>query len=156
VLEIELPTEFNASHERAVIDYLSNRLSGRKAWVQAFAAFDILDQAVLVTENERTTFRQLYQLVVDRVLADTYIDELLVLDNVAQESPALWARFARQIVQEVVQRGWRRPDVPATRRSAAGARLLHCSPICRRTHVHARCDASTARLGADQRRYRRG
>ena len=32
-----------------------------------------------------------------------------------QESPALWARFARQIVQEVSRRGWRRPDVPASR-----------------------------------------
>jgi hypothetical protein len=43
VLQIKLPTEFNANHERAVIDYLSNRLSGREAWAQAFAAFDILD-----------------------------------------------------------------------------------------------------------------
>ena len=115
VLQIELPPEFTASHELAVIHYLSNHLSGSQAWAQAFAAFDILDQAVLVTKDERTTFRQLYQQVVDRVLADTYIDELLELGDVGREGPALWARFARQIVQEVAQRGWRRPDVPATR-----------------------------------------
>jgi hypothetical protein len=115
VLQIELPAAFDASHERAVIDYLSDRLSGRQAWAHAFVAFDILEQAVLVTEDGRTTFRQLYQQIVDQELADSYINELLALGDVVQESPALWARFARQIVQEVSQRGWRRPDVSASR-----------------------------------------
>jgi hypothetical protein len=100
VLQIELPSEFHASasHKRAVIDYLSSLLSGREAWAYAFAAFDILDHAVLVTEDGRATFRQFYQQIVDSVLADAYIDELLALGDVAQESPALWAHFARQIV----------------------------------------------------------
>jgi hypothetical protein len=116
-IQIELPARFDASHERAVIDYLTDRLAGREAWSRAFIAFDLLDEAVLVTEDGRTTFRQLYQQVVDQELADNYIDELLALADVRQDSPALWARFARRIVQEVTQRGWRRSDV-------SGARLL--------------------------------
>jgi hypothetical protein len=115
MFQIELPAAFDASHEQAVIDYLSDRLSGREAWARAFAAFDILDQAALVTEQEAATIRQLYQQVVDQGLADTYINELLALGDVALESPALWARFARRIVQEVAQRGWRQTDVPASR-----------------------------------------
>jgi hypothetical protein len=114
-IQIELPADFHGDHERVVIDYLANRLAGREAWSRAFVAFDILDLAVLVTEDERTTFRHLYQQIIDQELADTYIDELLALHDVAQESPALWARFARQIVQEVTGRGWRRPDIPETR-----------------------------------------
>jgi hypothetical protein len=114
-IQIELPADFDSVHERVVIDYLANRLVGREAWSRAFVAFDILDRAMVMTEDGRTSFRQLYQQIIDQELADTYIDELLALRDVIQESPALWARFARQIVREVTQRGWRRPDVPETR-----------------------------------------
>jgi hypothetical protein len=115
VLQIELPAIFDASHERTVIDYLSDRFSGREAWAHAFVAFDILEQAVVVTEDGRATFRQLYLQIVDQGLADSYIYELLSLDEVVHESPALWARFARQIMKEVSQRGLRRPDISASR-----------------------------------------
>lgn len=67
----------------------------------------------MITEAGRITFRALYQQVVDLELADSYIDELLVLGDVAQGSPAVWARFARTIVQEVARRGWRRSGGPA-------------------------------------------
>jgi hypothetical protein len=114
-IRIELPPGFDTNHERAVIDYLSDRLAGREAWAQAFAAFDLMDQAVVVTEAGRTTFRVLYQQVVDLELADRYIDELVALNDVVHDSPALWARFARRIVEGVTQRGWRRPDIPEMR-----------------------------------------
>jgi hypothetical protein len=61
VLQIELPPDFDATRERAAINCLSDRLAGREAWPQAFRAFDLLDQAVLVTDVSPTTFRALYQ-----------------------------------------------------------------------------------------------
>jgi hypothetical protein len=109
-LHIELPPEFDVAHEQAVGDYLADRLTGRDAWALAFAAFDLLDRAVLVTAAGRTTFRAVYRDLVDRPLADAYIDELLALGDVHAASPALWARYARRIVQAVTQRGWRRPE----------------------------------------------
>jgi len=98
-----------------VIGYLADHLYGRRGWAKAFEAFDLLDQAVLVTAQGHFTFRALYQQIVDRQMADAYLGELLTLPDVERQSPALWSRFARQIVSEFTQRGWRRSDVPETR-----------------------------------------
>jgi hypothetical protein len=115
LLRIELPSAFTPEHERAVFDYLAGRLVGRAAWSQAFRAFDLLDEAMLVTGHGRQTFRTAYRAVIEAGFVDGFIDELLALEDVAADSPALWARFARQIVQHVADRGWRRPDVPESR-----------------------------------------
>lgn len=117
LVEIQLPAGFTAAHEQRVIDYLAGRLRGGEAWRRAFAAFDLLDQALLVTGEGRHTFRTLYLEVVDSTLADDYLRELLALDDVNEESPALWSGYARQIVTECRRRGWREADLP-------GARLL--------------------------------
>jgi hypothetical protein len=85
-------------YEIAVIKYLTGDLHGRQDWQLAFAAFDQLDQASLETPDGRSTFRTLYLEVVDYQLADGYIRELLALDDVEKKSPALWSRYARQIV----------------------------------------------------------
>lgn len=114
-IQIQLPFGFGPDHERVVIDYLAGRLSGREAWARALEAFDLLDQAVLITAKGRHTFRALYQQMVDRRMADAYLGELLTLRDVKEQSPALWSRFARQIISEFTQRGWRRYDVPGTR-----------------------------------------
>jgi len=116
-MQIELPADFTAAHRRSVFDYLAGRLRGREAWRRVFAAFDHLDQALLVTGEARRTFRTIYLRVVDDAFADDYIDELLALEDVKDESPTLWARYARQIVAECRRRGWQEADVE-------GARLL--------------------------------
>jgi hypothetical protein len=117
LLEIQLPPGFTAAHEQRVIDYLAGRLRGRASWRLAFAAFDLLDQALLVTTEDRHAFRTLHLEVVDDAFADDYLRELLALDDVAGESPALWSGYARQIVAECRRRGWREDELP-------GARLL--------------------------------
>lgn len=117
MLEIQLPLGFTAANERRVVDYLAGRPRGGEAWRLAFAAFDLLDQALLVTAEGRHSFRALYLEVVDSAFADDYLRELLALDDVEGESPALWARYARQIVAECRRCGWREADLP-------GARLL--------------------------------
>ena len=92
-------------------------LRGRRAWQLAFAAYDLLDEAVLVTPDGRYSFRALYLEVVDRRMADDYIRGLLALDQVKKESPALWSLYARQVVAECQGRGWRSADF-------SGARIL--------------------------------
>jgi hypothetical protein len=115
MIQVQVPAHFSPDHERVAIDYLAGRLSGRQAWAKAFEAFDLLDQAVFILGEERYTFRQFYQRMVDHWLADAYLDELLKLHDVKRESEVLWARFARRIVAEFTRRGWRRSDVPETR-----------------------------------------
>lgn len=112
---IQLPANFTTEHEQAVVNYLAGRLHGRQEWQLAFVAFDLLDQAVLVTADSRYTFQALYSEVVDRQMADNYIRELLALDDVEKESPGLWSRYARQIVAEGQRRGWRQADLPGAR-----------------------------------------
>jgi len=114
-VKIQLPPGFGPDHEGVVVGYLAGHLYGREAWAKAFEAFDLLDQAALVTAQGYFTFRALYQRIVDRQMADNYLGELLTLRDVEQQSPALWSRFARQIVSEFRQRGWRRSDVPEAR-----------------------------------------
>ena len=106
-VHVELPPEFTVVHEHVVTDYLADRVVGRAAWTMVFTAFDLLARAILVTSTHRISFRALYLEVVDQPLADAYIEDLLTLGDVRQESPALWARYARRIVQQVAQRGWR-------------------------------------------------
>lgn len=110
-----MPADFTIEHEQAVISFLTGDLRGRQAWQLAFAAFDLLDQASLVKPDGRYTFRVLYLEVVDYKFADNYIQELLGLDDVEKESPALWSRYARQIVAECQRRGWRQADLPGAR-----------------------------------------
>lgn len=113
--EIQLPASFTAKHEQTVIGYLSGDLRGRQTWRLAFVAFDLLDQASLITPDGRYTFRTLYLEVVDHQMADDYLRELLILDDVEKESPALWSGYARQIVVECRRRGWQEANLPGAR-----------------------------------------
>ena len=114
-IEIRLPASFGPDHQTAVIDYLADRLIGRAAWAKAFEAFDLLDQATLATRCQRRTFRALYQQAIEQGLTDSYLRELLLLGDVERQGPALWASYARQIVDEATRRAWFRADVPETR-----------------------------------------
>lgn len=109
-LSIELPAAFDASHERAVIDFLTDRVTGAPAWERVFAAFDLLEAAVLVMDTGRRSFRAVYTLLVDQPMADAYLADLLALQDIRRESPALWASYARRIGQSLAERGWRRPE----------------------------------------------
>lgn len=113
--EIQVPADFTIKHEQAVINYLRGDLRGRRAWQLAFTAYDLLDDAALVTPDGRYTFRALYLEVVDYQMADDYIRELLALNDVERQSPALWSGYARQIVAECQRRGWRQVDLPGAR-----------------------------------------
>ncbi|MFP4441311.1 MAG: hypothetical protein ACLFVO_29110 [Chloroflexaceae bacterium] len=114
-IQIELPSGFRPDHEHAVIAYLTDRLRGQAQWLLLFEAIDLLDQAVAIITGNRITFRTLYQQLFDLVYANLYIDELLALNDVRQQSAMLWAKYARQIVSDMAQRGWQFADVPETR-----------------------------------------
>lgn len=113
---ISLPAGYSGRHQRTILKYL---VEGRHAlssaeWKIALSGFDMLHQAVVETETENLTFREVYQQHVDRPFADRYISELLRLRDVAQEHQAVRARFARAIVRRLTETGLRHPEVRAT------------------------------------------
>jgi len=114
-LQIRLPTGFGSKHEAAATAYLADQLRTREAWAVAFDAFDLLDQAILITDDGQRTFRDFYHQVVDQPMANRYLRELMNLNDVEEQSPTIWARYARGIVQEITARNLHRPDVPASR-----------------------------------------
>ncbi len=114
-LHIQLLPGFSADHEQAVTDYLAGGRLSRKTWRKTFEAFDLLDEAVLLSDTGRRTFRELYEQVVESRFADAFLRELIALRDVRGQSLELWARYARRISEEFVQRGWKMPDVPETR-----------------------------------------
>jgi hypothetical protein len=61
------------------------------------------------------SFRMLYQDEIDQQLAQSYLNELYTLDDLVTESPALWARYARQLLATIRQRGWLRAEIPQSR-----------------------------------------
>jgi hypothetical protein len=114
-IAIIVPPTFTDEDQGAVLEYLQNQLHGRVAWEQASIAFDRLNDASIVIDGVQVTFRNLYRQEIDQNLAQSYLNELVTLDDVATESPAIWARYARQIVAMLRQRGWLRAGLPETR-----------------------------------------
>lgn len=114
-IAIIIPLLFTDEDERAVLDYLHDQLRGPVAWDRASLAFDRLDKAALLIDGVQTTFRRLYQDEIDQHFAQSYLNELQTLDDLVTESPALWARYARQLMATIRQRGWLRAGIPESR-----------------------------------------
>ncbi len=115
-LRIHLPAGFTNDHQRLILKYL---VEGRTAlsqieWQLVLNGFNQLHQALVVTPEGATSFRQVYQAQVDRPFADAFIAELLRLPDVARDYPSLRARIAQAIVMRLRQGGLRRPDLPET------------------------------------------
>lgn len=114
-IAIIIPPFFTDEDERAVLDYLQDQLRGHASWDRASRAFDRLDEALLVGGGMQVSFRRLYREEIDLHLAQSYLNELQTLDDLVTESPALWARYARQLIATIRQRGWLRPGMPESR-----------------------------------------
>jgi hypothetical protein len=115
-LQIELPANFTNRHQHLVLKYLTQ---GRRAlspadWQHLLAGFDFLHQAQVMIEANTLTFRQVYAVHVEQRFADLYINELLQLQNVAQQHTPLRARIARLIVNRLKQANLRPTTVPAS------------------------------------------
>ena len=114
-IAIIIPPDFVSDDERLVLDYLQDRVRGPAAWERVGRAFDRLDAALLVIDNTQTTFRQFYRQEIDQRLAQSYLDQLLALDDVVTASPALWASYAREIIGLLRQRAWVQAKLPESR-----------------------------------------
>jgi hypothetical protein len=97
-LIFHLPADLTEAHKAAVLTYLyDDRRLNHSRWRLLYQAIDLLDEARVITPRGEHTFRQVYAREIDLRLADLYIEQLLALSDVVDDSPALTATFARQI-----------------------------------------------------------
>ena len=115
-LRIQLPTQFTAEHQRLILKYL---ISGRRSlslseWAQVINGFDLLHHARVESDSNLQTFKQIYAIQVEQPFADTFINALLLLDNVKHEHQTLRATFARNIVNRLNQTKLRQSGMPSS------------------------------------------
>jgi hypothetical protein len=109
----ELPQAFSDNHRQVILKYF---VSGRVAlttseWQIALVGFNLLHQAIVLSEGTQLFFAEVYDQQVDRPFAEQYIVALLALADPTQYQPVR-AHFSRQIVQRLQVLGLQRPDLP--------------------------------------------
>lgn len=111
--QIVLPEAFTQEHERVLTRYLQDdRGFSTTQWQALYTAIDLLGQAEVLVGDQRYTFRYLYNEYVDQHFADEYLRQLLRLTDLAKQSSALTAQFARQIAPRLMQLGLFSRQVP--------------------------------------------
>jgi hypothetical protein len=116
-IRITLPGHFTVAQERLIRKYL---VEGRQSltsaeWPILLMGFDALHEAIIeIGQSIKQTFRQVYETQVDIPLADSYIQRLLALKDVAREHSSLRAEIARSIVAHLRQSKWCPKDNPET------------------------------------------
>ena len=89
---------FSTAHQRVLTVYLQDeRRLTTDLWHLLYEAIGLLDQSVVQIDQARYTFRQVYNQHIDQPLADSYIEQLISLTDLAGQFPTLTATFARRI-----------------------------------------------------------
>jgi hypothetical protein len=112
-VRIVIPPAFSRPHEQTLTTYLADyRQLNTGSWQRLYEAIDLLAQAQVTAGETSYTFRQIYDSFVDRPFADEYIEKLLALNNVAKNTEALIATYARRIGPTLEQSGLLQRDIP--------------------------------------------
>lgn len=103
-VHVRIPSGFTREHERALTVFLNDdRRLDTPMRQKLFEAIELLGEAELKVNTSSYTFAQIYEQYIDRSFADTYIEQLLTLVDIAAQGPALSARFAKQIAAVLQQ-----------------------------------------------------
>lgn len=96
---IWLPAAFTIDHQKAVLKHMEEGAwtLSRREWELALSGFGLLHDAQVHIRSGWHSFASIYESQVDTVFADRYLTDLLALTDVANQSTALWARYARII-----------------------------------------------------------
>jgi hypothetical protein len=115
-LRVLLPAEFQEQHQRITLEYLQRGHDlNRQEWSQAIAAFDLLNDALVLSSAGLLPFPVIYRQHVEDRYADAFIERLYTARQVDRESVVIWAGIARQIAVDLAQAGLYQSDVSGTR-----------------------------------------
>jgi hypothetical protein len=116
VSQILLPAEFHEGYRQIVLAYLrEGHKFGRQSWHEAITAFDLLNNAVVLTSSGFLPFPVIYRQQVEERYADTLIDQLYQVERVEQTSIKLWAEAAGKIEPDLASTGLYSSRLPMTR-----------------------------------------
>jgi len=115
-----LPAAFNRLHAAAIHKYFraEHNLTGDE-WRILLDAMDLLRRATIHAQSGAYTFAGVYQQFVEYIHADTFIEQLLNMKDIAPESSRLRAQIASQILDTLRQAGLYVPTIPETQLLAA-------------------------------------
>lgn len=104
---------FSKDHQRVLTIYLQDECRlATDLWHLLYEAIELLDQSVVQIDQARYTFRQVYNQQIDQTLADSYIEQLVSLTDLAGQFPTLTATFARRIAPILDQAHLRSRSTP--------------------------------------------
>lgn len=114
-VRIVLPTGFKPAHADTLLRYFRDERSlSAGEWSLVLEATDLLRRAMVIHSGGADTFGSLYNRQVEAVYADKFIEQLLVMDDPAEQSESLRASVARTIVRDLRVTGLFEPAIRET------------------------------------------
>jgi hypothetical protein len=116
MFQVLLPAEFREQHRHIVLEFARRGYEfARDEWRQAIVAFDLLNNAAVLTDRGLLPFPVIYRQYVEEPYADDFIEALYLAERVDVVSVSRWATVARDIEPRLARVGMSRPGCPATR-----------------------------------------
>ena len=102
LIAVELAASLTDEHKALVLRYLgtAERFSLAE-WVTLLEAFTMLSDSTVQLQGETLTLQTFYNRFVDQAYSDACIDELFAATEVSARAPAIQARYARQLYQQL-------------------------------------------------------
>jgi len=106
-MNIILPPSFTEAHESVIVRYLTNyQTLSSKEWLVALDGFDILGEAIVIIEKNRTKLKKLYAQFIDKRYADGFLEELFLSIQPERDGMRLKASIARKIFENLSNLGF--------------------------------------------------
>jgi len=115
LIVVELAASLTDEHKALVLRYLgtAERFSLAE-WVTLLEAFTILSDSTVQLQGVTLTLQAFYDRFIDQVYGDACIAELLTATELSASAPAIQARYARQLYQQLRREPFMLGSTPAT------------------------------------------
>ena len=115
MIVVELAASLTSEHKALVLRYLgtAERFSLAE-WVTLLEAFTLLSDSTVQLQGVTLTLQAFYDRFIDQVYGDACIAELLAATEISVNAPAIQARYARQLYQQLRREPFMLGDTPAT------------------------------------------
>ncbi len=116
MVQILLPAEFREEHRQIVLAYLNQgHTFSRQTWQQAVIAFDLLNNAGLLSSAGFSPFPVIYRHQVEDRYAHAFIEQLYQIERVEKTSITLWSEVAGKVAMDLTRAGLYSEGLPMTR-----------------------------------------
>ena len=106
-MNIILPPSFTEVHQSVIIRYLTNyQTLSSEEWLVALEGFDILGEAIVIVEGNRTKLKELYTQFIDRQYADGFLENLFPSVQPERDGMQLKVSIAKQIFKDLSSLGF--------------------------------------------------